>query len=108
MDSRNCGVSGRTKYDKGVKAQEPEQSPPGAPESTGRPAGAGGWLIEVVLLALLACAFGFAFYAWNMLGDVEMSATGTVAMVLGVVVSFVVGAGLMGLVFRSSRKGYDR
>jgi hypothetical protein len=34
-------------------------------------------------------------------------ASGYVALVLGVVFSLVVGAGLMALVFYSSRKGYD-
>lgn len=39
--------------------------------------------------------------------DTVVSGHGTVAMALGVVFSLVVGIGLMGLVFYSSRRGYD-
>jgi hypothetical protein len=41
------------------------------------------------------------------LGDVQMSGHGWAAMALGILFSFIVGIGLMGLVFYSSRKGYD-
>ena len=40
-------------------------------------------------------------------GDTELSGAGQMAMWLGIVFSLVVGVGLMGLVFYSSRRGYD-
>ncbi|MBT5812586.1 MAG: hypothetical protein HOI19_19605, partial [Rhodospirillaceae bacterium] len=46
-------------------------------------------------------------YVWFEMGDVAISWHGVVAMVLGVVLSFLVGAGLMALVFYSNRKGFD-
>ena len=36
-----------------------------------------------------------------------VSGPGTIAMILGVVFTIVIGAGLMGLIFYSSRRGYD-
>jgi hypothetical protein len=62
----------------------------------------------VVLLGLLAWAGWYAVGAWNAMAGVRMSAAGWVFMVLGVVVTFLVGAGLMALVFYSSRHDMDR
>jgi hypothetical protein len=59
------------------------------------------------MLALFA-AIWFAAYTWSLFPGTELGTDGTVAMVLGVVFSMLVGGGLMGLVFWSSRKGYDR
>jgi hypothetical protein len=59
------------------------------------------------LLALLAIVVGWAIYAWEQLGDVHMSWHGYAAMILGIVFSLLVGCGLMGLLFYSSRHGYD-
>ena len=59
------------------------------------------------LLALLAVVVGWAIYAWEQLGDVHMSWHGYAAMILGIVFSLLVGCGLMGLLFYSSRHGYD-
>jgi hypothetical protein len=39
---------------------------------------------------------------------VAVSTNGKIAMLLGIVVTTLLGAGLMALVFWSSRKGYDR
>lgn len=44
---------------------------------------------------------------WNAFSGTQMSGHGWTALVLGVIFSFVVGCGLMWLVFYSSRKGYD-
>jgi hypothetical protein len=44
--------------------------------------------------------------AWNST-DAPMDVHGWIALTLGVFFSFVVGFGLMGLMFYSSRKGYD-
>ena len=62
----------------------------------------------VVLLGLLAWAGWYAIGAWNAMAGVTMSPAGWIFMVLGVVVTFVVGAGLMALVFYSSRHDMDR
>jgi hypothetical protein len=61
----------------------------------------------VILLGLLAIAVGWAIYGWMQLGDVHMSWHGYAAMILGIVFSLLVGCGLMGLLFYSSRHGYD-
>jgi hypothetical protein len=66
-----------------------------------------GWIAILILLLLLAVAGTWAGYAWNELGDVQMTGHGWAAMALGILFSLIVGIGLMGLVFYSSRKGYD-
>ena len=70
-------------------------------------AGAGTGVVAVVLLALLAGCTAVGVYLWNSLGDVEMSGHGWTAMILGIVLSLVIGCGLMALVFISNRRGYD-
>jgi hypothetical protein len=45
--------------------------------------------------------------SWNALGGVKISPLGWVFMILGVLVTFLVGAGLMALVFYSSRHNRD-
>jgi hypothetical protein len=58
------------------------------------------------LLGLLALAVMFMIAAWRRT-DAQMSVHGWVALTLGVFFSLLVGCGLMGLVFYSSRQGYD-
>ncbi|MEZ5932557.1 MAG: hypothetical protein R3F54_11470 [Alphaproteobacteria bacterium] len=64
-------------------------------------------LTLVILLGLLALSSLFGYWVWTELGEVEMSVHGWIALTLGVVFTFLVGAGLMTLVFFSSRRGYD-
>lgn len=71
------------------------------------PLGPGGWLAIIVLGSLLGVAIWFAFYGWN-LTDGQVSTNGIIALTLGIVLSMVLGGGLMALVFWSNRKGYDR
>ena len=59
------------------------------------------------LLAMLVGAAVWAGWVWVSLGDAEISTHGTIALTLGIVVSMVVGAVLMALVFISARRGYD-
>jgi len=59
-----------------------------------------------VLLALLAAALWYAASAF-VVGGPPMPTIGYVAMAAGIVVSLVVGCGLMALLFYSSRHGYD-
>jgi hypothetical protein len=65
-------------------------------------------LLTVVMFAILGVAIYFAWGIWSRLAGVEMSAHGWTALILGIVVSIALGAGLMFLVFYSHRKGYDR
>ena len=64
-------------------------------------------ILVVALFALLALSVWFAAYAWNHLGGEPVPSYGYVAIAGGVVVSLLVGGGLMALVFYSSRHGYD-
>ncbi len=69
--------------------------------------GAGFWLLVAALGLMLAFAvWGFGV-AWKMAGNAPMSLHGYVAMGLGVVLSILLGGGLMALAFHSSRRGYD-
>ena len=80
-----------------------------APESPKRNRlGRAGWLTIAALCLFLAVSIWFAVYAWNLFPGTEISSDGIVAMILGVVFSVIVGGVLMGLVFWSHRKGYDR
>lgn len=49
----------------------------------------------------------YSVRVWNGFAGTQMSGNGWTALVLGVIFSFIVGCGLMWLVFYSSRKGYD-
>jgi hypothetical protein len=64
-------------------------------------------LIIVPLFALLAATLWFAVYSWNSLEGPPIPAYGYWAMAGGVIVSLIVGCGLMALIFYSSRHGYD-
>jgi hypothetical protein len=61
----------------------------------------------IVLLGLLGIAIYGALTAWRALGTVEISALGLLAMAGGIVLSLLLGGGLMFLVFWSSRHGHD-
>ena len=58
-------------------------------------------------IALVVAAAWYAASAWISIGGPPMPAVGYVAMTFGVVISLVVGCGLMALLFYSSRHGYD-
>jgi hypothetical protein len=64
-------------------------------------------LIIVALFALLAASVWFAAAAWERLGGGPIPAYGYIAIVGGILISLLVGGGLMALVFYSSRHGYD-
>jgi hypothetical protein len=64
------------------------------------------WLVIAVLSVLLVAACILGYLGWTST-DTKVPEAGYVALVFGVVFSLVVGAGLMALVFYSSRKGYD-
>jgi hypothetical protein len=64
-------------------------------------------LVIIALFALLALALWFAGTAWQRLGGDPIPLYGWIAIVGGVFFSLLIGGGLMGLVFYSSRHGYD-
>jgi len=64
-------------------------------------------LTVAILLALLAASAGVALWAWREIGEVEISRHGLIALGLGATATFLLGAGLMALVFFSNRRGYD-
>lgn len=65
------------------------------------------WLIP--LFALLAVSLWYAATTWSRFetAEVEIPFYGYMAIAGGVVMSLLVGGGLMALVFYSSRHGYD-
>jgi hypothetical protein len=67
-----------------------------------------GWFALFILVAFLAFAVWYGVAGWYALGDVRVSAFGWVALILGSLVTIVIGAGLMALVFYSSRHDMDR
>jgi hypothetical protein len=67
-----------------------------------------GMVAIAILLGLLAWAIWYAAGAWNAMSGVKISPWGWLFLVLGVVVTFLVGAGLMALVFYSARHDMDR
>jgi len=77
------------------------------PGSTGRLT-RGGWIAIIVLAGLLAWALWYAIRGWGELSGVDIGATGWVMLILGSVITLLVGGGLMALLFYSSRKNYDR
>ena len=79
------------------------------PNSEGpRRLGAAGWFAIVVMAGFLAWSGWYAVHAWNALGGISISATGWIFIVIGVLLTVGLGAGLMALVFYSSRKDFDR
>jgi hypothetical protein len=70
--------------------------------------GPAGWIALAVLLAFLAVSVWYAVGVWTAMSGVHMSGFGWLFLVLGVVVTCGLGAGLMALVFYSSRHDMDR
>ena len=67
----------------------------------------GAWIAIVILIGLLVMAIvGVSLSGTDDLAS-GVSGPGTIAMILGVLFTIVIGAGLMGLIFYSSRRGYD-
>ena len=72
------------------------------------PLSAAGWIALVILLGLLLVSLWYAVQVWTAMSGVQMSGWGWLFLVLGVVVTIALGAGLMALVFYSSRHDMDR
>jgi hypothetical protein len=69
--------------------------------------GAAGWTAILVLLGFLLVAIGYAVHGWSRVGAVGIPAIGWAFLIAGIVLTLLVGGGLMALVFYSSRKGHD-
>ena len=65
-------------------------------------------LLVVSVFGILALAVWGAIYVWRQIGDIEMSTTGILAMIAGIVLSLGLGMGLMFLVFHSERRIDDQ
>jgi hypothetical protein len=63
-------------------------------------------VLILILLAILA-AVGIYAYEGLMVPGPAMPAQGYAALAIGIVLSLIVGIGLMALLFYSSRRGYD-
>jgi O-antigen ligase len=64
-------------------------------------------LVILVLLVLLGVTVGWTIWGWEQTAGTAMGFHGWMAMTLGIVFTILVGCGLMGLMFYSSRHGYD-
>lgn len=67
----------------------------------------GAWIAIVVLIVLLVLAIVGVYYSGTDDLAAGVSGAGTLAMTLGVLFTMAIGFGLMGLIFFSSRRGYD-
>ena len=67
----------------------------------------GAWIAIVVLIGLLVTAIVGVIFSGTVDLASGVSGPGTIAMIFGVLFTIVVGVGLMGLIFYSSRRGYD-
>lgn len=70
--------------------------------------GTAGWIALAVLAGFFGVSLWYAVKVWSAMAGVHMSGFGWAFLVLGVVVTIALGAGLMALVFYSSRHDYDR
>lgn len=66
-----------------------------------------GIFVVVTLAAILIVAVIGSAYLWMGLDDTQISGHGYFALILGVIFTVGLGAGLMFLVFYSHRRGYD-
>ena len=73
-----------------------------------RKSGFGTILTLVLLVGLLLFAIVFMAIGWDVpAGGGQMSSAGWIAMILGIIATMALGAGLMALMFYSNRRGRD-
>jgi hypothetical protein len=89
-------------YDWGNKMEPPPDKDKKPPLS------AAGWLALAILLGFFLVALWYAVKVWTAMSGVHMSGWGWTFLILGVVVTTALGAGLMALVFYSSRHDMDQ
>ena len=61
----------------------------------------------VALVAFTVLGIAGIYYATTINSDLPMTDGSSVAMIIGVTFTLILGVGLMSLIFFSSRKGYD-
>jgi hypothetical protein len=61
------------------------------------------WSLLLVLGSLLVFAIVVSYYCWTSAAGTDVPESGYLAMALGIIFALVVGVGLMGLLFYSSR-----
>jgi hypothetical protein len=66
----------------------------------------GKFLLLAFLGIFLIVSVWWSTWVWGSMGG-ELSMHGNIALTLGIVVSLIVGIGLMVLLFYSARRGYD-
>ena len=69
--------------------------------------GGWGWFAILSLVALLVAALCYGIFAWQQVPSVGIPPIGWFFLVAGVILTIVLGGGLMFLLFYSSRKGRD-
>jgi hypothetical protein len=72
------------------------------------PLSVAGWVALVVLLGFFFVSLWYAVRVWSAMAGVHISGFGWTFLVLGIVVTIALGAGLMALVFYSARHDMDR
>lgn len=65
-----------------------------------------GITISLAVAALAATLF-LSLHAWQEVADVKMSLAGTIALIIGIVITLAVSGGLMTMLFYSARHGHD-
>ena len=81
----------------------------GPSDKDGRPPlSAAGWIALAILLGLLLVSLWYAVKVWTAMSGVPMSGWGWFFLIAGIVVTVALGAGLMALVFYSSRHNLDQ
>jgi hypothetical protein len=65
------------------------------------------WSLLLVLGSLLVFAIVVSYYGWTSAAGTDVPESGYLAMALGIIFALMIGVGLMGLLFYSSRYGYD-
>jgi hypothetical protein len=70
--------------------------------------GLAGWFAIVAMAGFLFWSIWYAVSTWNTLDGIEVSTAGWIFIVAGVLLTIGLGAGLMALVFYSSRHDMDR
>jgi hypothetical protein len=89
-----------------IKGKRSGSKAPTGPAAWAR-LGVGSWIILIVLLSLLIATGVIIYRGWTLGDGPDVPGFGYAAMAFGVIISLVVGFGLMALVFYSSREGYD-
>ncbi len=63
--------------------------------------------ISAGLLAGLGLSFWWSYQGWHALAQVEISSTGMIALIAGIVLTLSLAGGLIALMMYSHKKGYD-